>query len=478
MTDLLTSHAFADFPADFKGDVLRATDEGYQQAKQIWNVRRAADMPALIVQPVGCDDVVTAVRYANSQGVPVAVKGGGHGVDCSAMPQDALVIDMTHLKGITIDAQTGVTTIEAGVRLGEMDAATQVHGYAVPAGVVSDTGAVALTLGGGIGHLTRRFGATVDNLLSVDVVTADGRVLTASTDSNPDLFWGMQGAGHNLAIATSATFQAYKVGPEVMSGMLLYSAQDAVKILGGLDAALASAPRELAITLNLLPAPPVPGLPTELIGTPVLLALVVYTGALDEYESAMAAMRALATPLTDLVQRTSWIEANRIVDRFAPPGRSQYLIGGYLQGVNAQIAQIALDRIAAAPPARGPRPSCLVTLPGLGGALLDVAEDATAFSRSGAQWLFEVIAQWDSPGDDDEYVAWVHDTVAVLQPWASTNAYVNLTADQGPAWLRGAYGSPEKWQRIVELKQSWDPDNLLAYNKNVRRAAAAAAERT
>lgn len=471
MTELLSGRAFADFPSAFKGAVLRPGDDGYDSARQIWNMRRRDDRPALIVQAADRDDVAVAAAYANSKSVPIAVRGGGHGIDGHAMPHQAIVLDLSKLKAITVDAERGHATIEAGVLLGEMDAATQRHGYVVPAGVVSDTGAVGLALGGGIGHLTRRFGATVDNLLSIEAVTADGRVVTASADSNPDLFWGMRGAGHNLAIATSLTFHAHEVGPVVMSGLIIYAADDAQKVFTGLDAVMAASPRELSVALIVLAAPPLPGLPNHIVGTPVLVALIIYTGDLAGYEPAMRGVRSLAVPLADLVQQSTWVEANSIVDPFEPAGRSQYLLGGYLPGINADMAKIALERIAAAPPSASPVPSCLITLPILGGALLDRPEDSTAFSRAGAEWLYEVSAHWEEPRDDDAYTGWVHDTESIFQRWASSNAYINLTGDRGPQWLRGAYGSQDKWSRIVALKRTWDPDNRLAHNKNVLDAA-------
>lgn len=472
MPTQLSPRTFDDFPATFKGSTYRPGDPGYPEVRQIWNMRRGDEMPALIVQPVDVDDIVKTVRYAVSKDVPLAVRGGGHGIDGAAMPDGALVVDTSRMKEITVDPETGRTTIQAGVLLGEMDAATQEHGLAIPAGVVTETGAAGLTLGGGIGSLTRRFGATVDSLLSVELVTTDGRVVTASADSNPELFWGMRGAGHNLGIATSLTYQAHKVGPEVVSGLLVYSAEDAVSLFSGLDDALARSPRDLTVALLVLPAPPLPGLPESMIGSPIVISLIVYTGPLNEYEAAMSAVRELAAPLADMVGPSTWVQANSIVDPFEPAGRRFGLSGGYMSALNADVARIAVDAIATAPAPTPGLPGCLLTFPALGGALFDRDEDATAFSRTGAAWLYETAAQWDSPSRDDEHARWIDATMAALASHASTNAYVNLTADRGSEWLRSAYGSPEKWERIVQLKRTWDPDNRLSYNKNVLRAIA------
>jgi FAD/FMN-containing dehydrogenase len=462
---------FEDFPATFTGPTFRPDDEGYGAVRAIWNMRLDDEHPALVVRPRHVDDVVTAVRYAAEKDIAVAIHSGGHGIDALAMPADALVIDMSLLKAIDIDEATGRVTIGAGVRLGELDAATQQFGLVVPAGVVTDTGAAGLTLGGGIGHNIRRFGPTVDNVLSIEVVTADGRVVTASEHENDELFWGLRGAGQNLGIATSFTYQAHKVGPRVMSGELCFRAADAPRLFDGIDAVMAAAPRELAITFMVVPAMPRPGQPEGLPRETIVTMLVVYTGELDAYDAAMSGVLSLATPFDDGVEETSWLEANSIVDRFTPPGRRYHMIGGYLPGLNADIARAAVDAIASSPLPDPSLPTCSLTFPILGGALLDAAEDSTAFSRTGAEWLFEATVQWDSREDDAMFMPWVDETIAALQPFMTTNAYTNLSSDRGAHWLREAYGPPEKWGRIVGLKREWDPRNRFSYNKNVARAA-------
>jgi FAD/FMN-containing dehydrogenase len=466
---LRTADRFADFPATFTGPILRPSDVGYSDARTIWNMRRDA-FPALVVRPRDVDDVVTAVLYAAEKQIPVAIHSGGHGIDALAMPHDALVIDNSLLKAITIDETTSSVTMQAGVRLGELDAECQRHGLIVPAGVVSDTGAAGLTLGGGIGHNVRRFGATVDNVISIEVVTADGRVVTASKDENAELFWGLRGAGHNLGVATSFTFQGHRVGPQVMSGMLCFEAADAPRIFDGIDAVMAAAPRELAITFQVVPSMPAPGLPDSLVGQTILTALVVYTGDLDRYDDAIAGVLWLARPFVNDVHVSTWVEANSIVDQFTPPARRYHMFGGYLGGLNSDIARIAIEAVTASPRPVPLMPSCSVTFPVLGGKLLEADEDSTAFSRKGAEWLFEVTAQWDDRDDDVNYMPWVDETFTELKPFVPANAYTNLSSDQGAEWLRGAYGSTDKWERIVRLKQEWDPNNLFSYNKNIARA--------
>lgn len=280
---------------------MRPTDAGYPEACEIANARHQNE-PALIPRCRDADDVVLAVRYCDTHNQPLAVRSGGHGIDGYAMPLDAFVVDTSLMKRVEVDGLTGVTTVEAGVLLGEMDTATQQHGYVVPSGTVSKTGAAGLTLGGGLGYLTRRFGMTVDSLLSINVVTVDGRKMTASVTENPELFWGLCGAGHNLAIATSFTYQARKVGPEVISGYIMYRIEDAVLILSQMNKIMEAAPRELSNYPDVLPAPPLSGLPQQMVNHLLLVFVIVYTGELSKYEEAVSGVRSLGkVPLAVMV---------------------------------------------------------------------------------------------------------------------------------------------------------------------------------
>jgi hypothetical protein len=462
--------AFADFPSDFKGPVVRPGDAGYAEAREIPNALWIDRTPAMIVRATDVEDIVTAVEYANAKDVKIAVRSGGHAIDGHAMPDGALVLDTTLMKQITCDSETGITTLQAGVLLGEMDAATQQHGYVVPAGTVSQTGAAGLTLGGGIGYLSRRFGATVDHLRAVEIVTSDGRTLTCSDDENEELFWGLKGAGHNLAIATKFTYQARKVGPQVMSGLIIYPIEATTPMLAGIDEALANSPRELTVYPVILPAPPLPGLPEAMIGVPIYVNIIVYTGDMDKYEDAMTHIRKLAQPLADMVHPASWIETNQILDVLAPPGRRQWSRGGYLPGINEQVAAAAVARAMDTPAPTGPGPSVAIAFPLLGGAMFDYPEESAAFSRRGAEWLWETLGQWDPAEKDEEYIGWVDGTMNALVPFSLKSGYINLSTDRGAKWLRDLYGSEDKWKRIVALKQEWDPDNRLSHNKNVIRA--------
>ncbi|MCW2997852.1 MAG: linked oxidase-like protein [Solirubrobacterales bacterium] len=462
--------AFADFPTSFRGAVVRPGDAGYAEARKIPNARHDLRHPAIIARCADADDVAIAVRYANEQDVAIALRSGGHGIDGFAMPEGAFVIDLSPMKGISVDPATGVARVEAGCLLGEMDAATQEHGLVVPSGTVSETGVAGLILGGGLGYNTRLHGMSVDNLLAVDVVTADGRKLRATADENADLFWGLRGAGHNLAIATAFELQAHPVGPDITSGLIIYPIDAAVPILTRIDEFMATAPRPMTVYPVVLPAPPLPGLPEQLVGVPIFVLIVVYTGPLDTAEAEVAKVAALGQPMANMVGPSTWMQANSILDVLAPPGRRQHSRGGYLGSITPEIAQIVVDHVSNAPAPTGPGPSCAVAFPAMGGAAEDFDEDATAFSRTGAKWLWEVLGQWDPPESDAEYDGWVDGVMDALKPFSLRNGYVNLSTDQGPDWLEGLYGSAEKWNRIVALKAKWDPENRLRHNKNVKVA--------
>ncbi len=458
--------ALRDFPTSFEGPVFRPGDSGFADARSIFNMRFAEKNPAVIARAAHVDDVVTAVHYASQTGVPIAVRSGGHGIDGSSMPDAALVIDTSLMKSITVDGT--VARLEAGVLLGEMDTALQEHGLAVPSGTVSTTGVAGLTLGGGVGHLMRRFGATVDNLLACDMVTVDGRQVRASAHENEELFWALCGGGANLGIVTAFEYQAHHIGKELTSGLIVYPISQAPEVLHQLAEHMLSAPRELGMIASLAPCPPLPSVPEQAHGKWVLLLVTVYTGSATHRQAVVNPLTEFGTPLANLVGPSSWVETNRMLDVVAPFGHRSHTRGGYISKLSDDIIAIALDRSGAAPAPAGVLPPTVTNFWCLGGAISeDFGEDSKAFSREGAKWFWETLGQWDGPEHDHIYVSWVDGTLAALKPHLRSNGYVNLSMDQGPDWVRGLYGPPAKFQRLVEAKTAWDPDNLLRYNKNI-----------
>ncbi|WP_328875427.1 FAD-binding oxidoreductase [Streptomyces sp. NBC_00287] len=466
MSPISTPPVHDDFPAAFRGAVLRPGDDGFDQARVICNGRAGDTVPALIAQCVDEDDVATALRYASARDLPVAVRGGGHGSDGHAMPGGAFVLDLSGMRGITVDPDTRTVRAQAGVLLGELDAATQEHGLVVPSGTVTSTGVAGLTLGGGIGHLHRRFGATVDNLIACEMVTVDGRKVRADETENPDLFWALRGGGGNFGVVTAFEFRAHPLGPDVCSGMIVFPGEEATSVLNQVSGYMAGAPRELGLATSLTIAPPLPDLPHEVHGRLILILLPVHTGDAEEAEKTIADLAALGTPLLNTVRRATWLETNSQLDALFPYGLRAGARGGYLASLTEETVTALIERASASPKLPGTATVCNVWA--FGGAFSeDVDEDATAFSRAGASWLWEAGCQWAEPEHDARMDAWADATLAAMRPHTLPNSYINLTEDQGEEWRRGVYGSEAKYRRLTEIKAAWDPKNLLRHNKNI-----------
>ncbi|WP_411153020.1 FAD-binding oxidoreductase [Streptomyces sp. A30] len=463
MSPLDTSLTYDDFPSSFRGDVLRPGTDGFDQARIVFNGRSADTEPALIARCLDEDDIATALTYASERDLPVAVRSGGHGADGHATPAEAVVLDLSHMHAVTVDPHQRTVRAQPGVLLGELDTATQEHGLVVPAGTVTSTAVAGLTLGGGIGHLMRRFGATVDNLLACEMITVDGRKVRADAEENPDLFWALRGGGGNFGVVTAFEYLAHPLGPEVISGQIVFPGDQAASVLAQLPAMMADAPRELSLTTALTFAQP---LAEEAQGELILIVIPVYTGDFAAADKIIDRLVSLGTPVANLVQRTSWLKTNSMLDAMAPYGHRMNSRGGYFADLTGPTVAALLDRARASHPAPGA--STVINVWAMGGAISeDVNEDATAFSRAGAGWLWEAANVWTDPELDAPYDQWADATAAALRPHTLTGTYINLTQDQGEDWRRGAWGSETKYRRLTEIKAAWDPRNLLRFNKNI-----------
>ncbi|WP_319457051.1 MULTISPECIES: FAD-binding oxidoreductase [unclassified Mycobacterium] len=459
---------FDDFPTTFRGELFRPGDPGYADARTIFNMRLGHWEPGLIARAADVDDVVTVVRYAADAGTPLAVRAGGHGVDGTATPDGALVVDLTNLKEISVDTETGRVRLGAGVLLGEMDPALAAHGLVVPAGTVSTTGVAGLALGGGVGYLMRRYGATVDQMLACDVVTADGRKVRASADENPDLFWALRGGGGNFGVVTHFEFQGQPIPEIVSSGFIPFTIDQAPKVLAGLRSYMTTAPRELGVIGALTQCPPLPPVPAELHGEPCLMLIVVYSGPQEKADAVIADMAALGDPASIAVAPTPWPIANKMLDVIAPSGRRSYTKGAYLAELTDEHIAIGVKYAKLAPPRTNPpMPSSVQNFWVFGGAISeDFEESSTAFSRD-AEWFWEVAIQCDVAADDERFMTWADNLHAELKPTVLSNVYINLSTDMGPEWRRGAWGAEGKYEKLVDAKTKWDPTNMFRFNKNI-----------
>jgi FAD/FMN-containing dehydrogenase len=449
-------------PADpFAGELVSPDDERYDDARQVWN--GAIDRrPALIARCAGPADVAAALRLAREGELPVAVRGGGHSVAGLAVCNDGLVIDLSPMRAIAVDAGNRTARAQAGVLWGELDAATQAEGLATVGGIVTHTGIAGLTLGGGIGWLMRRHGATVDNLLSAEVVTVDGEVLTASETEHPDLFWGLRGGGGNFGIVTSFEYRLHPVGPTVLAGPIYHALEDAPAVLRFYRDYVAEAPDELTTIVTLRMAPPLPFLPEAVHGRPVVSVGVCYAGAVERGEAVLRPIRRFGTPLVDAVGARPYVELQRLFDPTVPHGWHYHWKSWELPPLKDEAIDVMVEQAA-----RLSSPRSYMIVFQLGGAVARVGEHDTAYAQRDAAHNVNINAVWlpDDP-EPERHVRWARECFAALEPAAAGRAYVNFLGDEGQDRVRAAYGG-EKYARLVALKRRYDPDNVLRLNQNI-----------
>jgi len=460
---MASSQALAAFRERFRGQVVLPGDPGYDRSRAVWNATADAH-PAVVARCAGADDVVAAVRFAREQDLLVAVRGGGHSYPGFSTCDDGLVIDLSPMAAVTVDPARRVATAAGGALLGELDRQAQAHGLACPTGHVSHTGVGGLTLGGGVGRITRKHGLTIDNLLAVELVTADGERVRADADHEPELFWALRGAGANFGIATGFEFRLHPVGPRVLAGIAVFPIERAREVAATFSAWMAAAPDELTAGMGWFVAPSGPPFPPAVAGRPVVVVVVVNAtqcGPLAGAERDLAPLRALG-PALDTFAPRAYLDLQSESDDHYRWGRRNYWKGLLL----GALAEPAVDEIGALLDA-APGPDCGVGLLSLGGAFGRVPEDATAFSgRDAALWLITE-AVWDDPAEDPARVAWGREAMAALRPFATSVNYVNDLGQLDQAAVRGAYG-PAKYDRLAALKRHWDPANVFRRNQNVR----------
>jgi FAD/FMN-containing dehydrogenase len=457
----MATRATSALAGSFAGELLTPGDDGYDDARQVWN--GAIDRrPALIARCSGVPDVAAALRHAREHDLLVAVRGGGHGVAGQAVCDDGIVIDLSAMRGVEVDPAGRTARAQGGVLWGELDGATQEHGLATVGGIVTHTGIAGLTLGGGIGWLMRRHGATVDNLLSAEVVTADGAVLRASADEHPELFWGLRGGGGNFGIATSFEYRLHEVGPMVLSGPLFSALEEGPEVLRFYRELIAEAPDELTTIVNLRRAPALPFVPAELHGRPVVAAIVCYAGAVQRGEEVLAPLRGFGRPLLDAIAPRPYVELQELFNPGVPHGWHYYWKSWELPPLSDGAIDTLVEHAA-----RITSPGSYVIVFQLGGAIARVGEHETAYGQRDAAHNVNINAVWlpDDPAGD-EHVRWARECYSALEPHATGRAYVNFLADEGQQRVRAAYGE-ERYARLVALKRAHDPDNVFRLNQNI-----------
>ena len=447
LADALRAHGFV-------GRLVEPTDADYDRARMGWN--GAIDRrPAGVAYAGDADDVVAAIRVARDAGLAFTVRAGGHSVSGRSVRDGALCIDLRALNAVDVDPVRATVRVGGGALLSEVDAATQEHGLAVPAGQISHTGVGGLTLGGGMGWLMRHHGLTIDSLEAADVVLADGRMVRASADEHPDLFWALRGGGGDFGVVTSFEFRARRVGPMVLAGMLVYPWERAGEALrAGRDLAV-GAPPELTVFDVVLTAPPQEPFPPELQGRPVAIVAVAWSGDLDEGERVLAPLRETSSPAVDLVGPMPYVALQSMLDETAPPGGRYYDRLHYLPEVSDGFIDTLLAGFEDVP-----TPHAHVMTTWMGGAIDSVAPGETAFGHRDARALTWIIG---ASGDEPvEPVAdWVRRVWDATAPFASGGVYVNALDPERS--VQDAYAD-EIWERLVAVKRRYDPDRVFTGN--------------
>jgi FAD/FMN-containing dehydrogenase len=461
---MIDKNAIQGLRSRFRGELITPGEAArYAAARELFNAmfdRR----PALIAQPLDAADTATAIAFARETGAPLAVRCGGHSVAGYSSCDDGLVIDMRAMNQITVDVDTRRVRAQAGANWGEFDRATTRHGLVTTGGRVTTTGIAGLTLGSGSGWLDRLHGYTCDNLVSAEVVTADGRIVRASREENADLFWGLCGGGGNFGIVTEFEYRLHPIGPLVLGGMVIYRREHAPTLIRAYRELMKDAPRELSGGIVFTTAPPAPFIPPELQGSPVVVAIVTWFGDPERGEQIVKPLREFGPPIADLVQPMPYLALQSMIDAGNPFGRRQYWRSENLTA----FSDAAIDTLVAqANTATSPHTQIIVVP--LGGAIADVPAGGTPIGGRDAGWQYHCYAGWEDT-DDAKHIEWVRVLEGALKPFTAGHISINFVSEAGTDRVRAAFGEPV-YQRLVALKDKYDPTNLFRLNQNVLPSA-------
>jgi len=445
---------------DLTGELILPPDPGYDDARAIWNAmidRR----PAMIVRCASTADVVCAVNYARDYHMLVSVRGGGHNVAGSALNDGGMVIDMSGMKSVRVDLESKRATVEAGALLADVDAATQAHGLATPLGINSTTGVAGLTLGGGFGWLSRKHGMTVDNLIAAEVVTADGRVVHASADEHPDLFWALRGGSGNFGVVTRFEFRLHEVGPNVLAGFIVYPRSQAKSVLTQYREFIATAPDDLTVWAILRNAPPLPFLPESVHGTGVVVLAMCYAGDPSQGEKLIDPLRKLGTPVGEHVGVMPYAGWQQALDPLLAARARNYWKSHNFTSLADGLCDVLVETTSTLP-----SPMCELIVASMDGATARPAADATAYSHRDAKFVVNVHARWEGAGGDERCIAWAREFYRAAARFSTGGVYVNFQSEDETERVRAAYGS--NYNRLARVKRIYDPANLFRVNQNIR----------
>ena len=457
----LDAEALEALSQQVRGPVLTPGDPAYDDARSIWNglIDRR---PALIVQCSGAADVVDAVNFAREQGLTLSIKAGGHNVAGNAVNDDGIVLDLSQMRGVHVDPALQTVRVQGGATWGDLDRETQLFGLAVPGGVVSTTGVAGLTLHGGLGHLRRKHGLSIDSLVSVDIVTADGELRRASATENEDLFWAVRGAGSNFGVVTSFEFRAHPVGPMVFVGAIFYPFEEASSILPAWRDFMATAPEELSSLAICWSVPPVEPFPPEIHGTPVVVVAAAYCGPAEEGERVVQPLRELAQPVVDASGPWPWLGLQSGFDAIFPQGELRYWKSRSVTELSDEVIGDIIELAG-----RRPAPLSDIVIWHHGGAMSRVPEEETAYGGRDTQFLVTAEASWTDPAQNEEAIAWAREVFDAMDRYSTGAVYLNFPGlgEEEDSLARAGYGA--NYDRLTALKAKYDPENLFRMNINI-----------
>jgi FAD/FMN-containing dehydrogenase len=457
--------SFDALSARLAGELITPEHHAYETARTVWN-GMIDKRPAAIARCADADDVATAVRFAAENGLPLAVRGGGHNVAGTAVVDDGLVIDLSAMRGVHVDASGRTVHVQGGATWADVDRVTAPLGLATPGGVVSETGVAGLALNGGVSHQRRRDGMTVDNLVSADVVLADGRQVHASAEQHADLHWALRGGGGNFGVVASFELRLHELGPEVFALNVAYPIEDAAPVLTAWRDAVADAPDELSTAGLIWSLPIVDELPEQLRGRPYVGVAGMWAGDPAEGERATQALRKLATPLLDMSGRVPYLDFQRSLDPFFPAGPRRYWKALYLDGFSDAAIEATVERSN-----RRPSNDTLVIIRHGGGAISRVGAEETAFGDRSSEWMLSIDSTWNDAAEDEVNVAYTREFYDASLPYSDGKTYFNFPGllEEGDAAVRDSYGANH--DRLARIKAAYDPENLFRLNQNIRPAA-------
>ena len=446
--------------SNLRGEILFPSQESYDAERAIWN-GMINKKPGLIIRCEGASDVIHSVRFAREHNLLISVRGGGHNISGNAVTDGGLMISLSKMKGITVDPVRRTATVQPGVRWGEVDKETQVFGLAAPGGIVSSTGIAGYTLGGGFGWISRKYGFAADNLISVDMVTAEGKFLTVNESENADLFWGLRGAGSNFGITTSFKFKLHPVGPNVVAGIIFYDIKDAKSVFNFYRDFAKNSPDELTSLIVLRLAPPAPFLPKELHGKPVIGISLLYCGEIEEGKKIVEPLKKFGNPIIDLITVKPYLAHQAMFDAGQLTGNQYYWKSEYLPGVNDTCAEVLLNNLS-----KITSPLTGVLIFQLKGQIDKINHNETAIGNRDAAFVININSCWENPDESEKHIKWTRDFWKSVKPFSTGGVYVNFLADDDNERVKSAY--KENYEKLVSLKKKYDPSNFFRLNQNIK----------